>query len=82
MNFLIWVLIGAIAGWLAGMIRKGSGFGILGNIVVGLIGSVIGGYIFGLLGIPDTNFVGSIIVSTVGAILLLAIANLFTGQKV
>jgi uncharacterized membrane protein YeaQ/YmgE (transglycosylase-associated protein family) len=82
MNIIIWILIGGISGWLAGLINKGSGFGFFGNIVVGLIGSVVGGYLFGLFGIPDTNFVGSIIVSTVGAVALLFIVNIFSGRKV
>ena len=81
MNILIWILIGGIAGYLAGVINKGSGFGLFGNIAVGLIGSVVGGYIFSLFGIPDTNFIGSIVVSTVGAVVLLFVVGLFTGRK-
>ena len=82
MNFLIWIIIGGIAGYLAGLIRKGHGFGTFGNIVVGLVGSVIGGYVFSLLGIPDTNFIGSILVATIGAVILLAIVNFFSGKNV
>jgi uncharacterized membrane protein YeaQ/YmgE (transglycosylase-associated protein family) len=78
MNILIWVLIGGISGWLAGTINKGSGFGFFGNIIIGLIGSVIGGFLFSLLGIPDTNFLGSILVSTIGAVVLLFIADFFS----
>ena len=50
-GLVIFLLIGAVAGWLAGMIIKGGGFGVVGNIVVGVIGSLVGGWLFGLLGI-------------------------------
>jgi uncharacterized membrane protein YeaQ/YmgE (transglycosylase-associated protein family) len=82
MNFFIWLLIGALAGFFAGNITKGSGFGIFGNILVGLIGSLLGGFIFGLFGIEDTNFIGSTVVATAGAVILLSLANLFRGKRV
>jgi len=71
-GLLIFLLIGAVAGWLAGMIMKGGGFGILGNIVVGIVGAVIGGFVFRLAGIYAGGLVGSIVTATVGAVLLLA----------
>jgi uncharacterized membrane protein YeaQ/YmgE (transglycosylase-associated protein family) len=63
-------------GWLAGVIMKGGGFGLVGNIVVGIIGSLIGGWLFGLLGIGAGGLIGSIIAAVVGAIILLAIIRL------
>ena len=75
-GLIIFLLIGAVAGWLAGVIRKGGGFGLVGNIVVGIIGSLIGGWLFGLLGIGAGGLVGSIIAAVVGAIILLAIIRL------
>lgn len=77
MSIIISLIIGGIAGLLAGMIRKGSGFGLVGNIVIGLFGGFIGNIIFGLLGINDTNFIGSIFVSTIGAVVLLFILGIF-----
>lgn len=77
MNIIISLIIGGIAGWLAGLIRKGEGFGFFGNIILGIIGGAVGGWVFGLIGIQDTNFIGSIVVSTIGAVIVLAIANLF-----
>lgn len=74
-NILIALIIGGIAGWLAGLIRRGHGFGIVTNIILGIIGGVVGGLIFSFLGIQDTNFIGSIAVSTIGAVIVLAIAN-------
>lgn len=77
MGLIISLIIGGIAGLLAGQIRKGHGFGLIGNVVVGLIGGLIGGFLAPLVGITDTNFIGSIIVSTIGAVILLAILSLF-----
>ena len=76
-NGLIFTLvIGAVAGWLAGKIMKGRGFGILGNIVVGVVGAVLGGFLFGLLGVSAGGMAGSLVTATVGAIVLLWIVSL------
>lgn len=72
-----WIVIGFLAGWLAGVLTRGRGFGCLGNVAVGLVGAVIGGYLFHLLGLRGpAGFVGSLLVALVGAGVLLAIANL------
>ncbi len=77
MSLLIFIAIGAVAGWLAGLIMKGGGFGLLGDIVVGIVGSVAGGYLFGLAGISvGGGLVGSIVTATVGAMVLLFIIHL------
>ena len=69
---LIWsVIIGLIAGWLAGKVMKGGGYGTLMDIVLGIAGGVIGGLVFGLLGLSASGFIGSIIVSFVGAVILI-----------
>ena len=75
---LIWFLIiGAIAGWLAGQIMKGSGFGLVGNIIVGVIGALIGGLIFRALGLSTSyGLVGSILVALIGAVVLLFLAGM------
>lgn len=78
MDFIWFILIGAVAGWIAGQLSKGSGFGFLGNIIVGIVGGVIGGWVFGLLGIETTNLIGSLITAVIGAILLIWLANLVT----
>ena len=75
-SLLIFLAIGAVAGWLAGVLMKGGGFGLLGNIVVGIIGAVVGGAVFGLLGISAGGLIGSIITATAGAALLLFIIGL------
>ena len=77
-NSLIFTLIiGAICGWLAGVIRQGYGFGLLGNIVVGILGAFIGGWLFGQLGIRiGDGLVNTIFASVVGALILLAMIGL------
>ncbi len=76
-TLLIWLLIGAVSGWLAGIIVKGYGFGLLGNIVVGIIGAFVGGWLFGRLGIMvGSGIAGQIIGATVGAVVLLLLIRL------
>lgn len=72
------LLIGLISGWLAGMISRGSGFGLWGDLAMGVVGSFIGGYIFNFIGISAYATIGSIIASTIGALLLLWIIRMFT----
>jgi uncharacterized membrane protein YeaQ/YmgE (transglycosylase-associated protein family) len=73
---IAFLIIGAVAGWLAGKVMKGSGFGLVGNIVVGIVGALIGGFVFGLLGINAGGFIGSIVMATIGAVLLLYVVKL------
>jgi uncharacterized membrane protein YeaQ/YmgE (transglycosylase-associated protein family) len=75
-DLIIFLVIGAVAGWLAGVIMKGGGYGLVGDIIVGVIGSLIGGWLFGLLGIAAGGLIGSIIAAVVGAIILIAILRL------
>ena len=71
---LIWLLIGAVAGWLAGVIVKGGGFGLPGDIIVGIVGAFIGGWLFAQLGIfVGAGIVGAIVAATVGAVVLLLV---------
>jgi uncharacterized membrane protein YeaQ/YmgE (transglycosylase-associated protein family) len=74
---IIILIIGAIAGWLAGLIVRGMGFGLLGNIVVGIVGALIAGWLFPRLGISIAGgTVGAIIHATIGAVILLVILGL------
>lgn len=75
-SLFLWLLIGGIAGWIAGNVMKGGGFGVVINIVVGIVGAVLGGFIFSLLGVTYGGIIGSLIVATVGAIILLFLAGL------
>jgi uncharacterized membrane protein YeaQ/YmgE (transglycosylase-associated protein family) len=78
-----WLLIGLLAGWLAGKMARGRGFGCIGDILIGLVGSVIGGWIFTQLGIGGhaNTFLYSLAAATVGAVLLVSVAHLFFGGK-
>jgi len=76
-----WIVIGLLAGWLAGKLSRGRGFGCLTNVILGLIGAVIGGWIFSRLGIEAWGFIGSLAAATVGAVVLVAIAGLFAGGE-
>jgi len=80
-SILWWLLIGLIAGWLAGTVARGRGFGCVVDVILGLVGAVIGGWIFERLGIGVFGFWGSLAAATVGAIVLVAIARLFAGGR-
>ena len=73
MNFLWFILIGICAGWLAGQIMKGGGYGVVGDMIIGVIGALVGGFLFGLLGLTAGGLIGSLITATVGAIVLIAL---------
>ena len=70
-SLFVILVVGALAGWLAGLMIKGSGFGLIGNIVVGILGAVLGSFLFGLLGITTAGLLGAIIIATIGAVILL-----------
>jgi uncharacterized membrane protein YeaQ/YmgE (transglycosylase-associated protein family) len=77
MDLLWFLLIGLAAGWLAGQLVKGGGFGVIGDIVVGILGALIGGVLFRELGVSTgAGLLGSIIVATIGAIILILILRL------
>ena len=81
MYFLWYIIIGIFAGFIAGKLMRGGGFGLLVNLLVGVVGGVLGGWVFGLLGIATTGLLGSLITSTVGAVVLLWIVSLFNNRK-
>jgi len=77
MGGIIWfLLVGLIAGWLAGVVVKGGGFGVVGDIVVGVAGALIGGFLFGAVGMGAGGLLGSILVATIGAVVLLFLVRL------
>ena len=75
MTLLWFCLIGILAGWLAGQLMKGGGFGLVGDLIVGILGALLGGYLFGLMGIGSSGLVGQLVVATGGAIVLLLIIH-------
>lgn len=80
-GIIAFLVIGAVAGWLAGKLMKGGGFGLLGNIVVGILGAIVGGFLFGVLGISTGGMMGSIVTATIGATVLLYFVGLMKKSK-
>lgn len=75
MHILIWLISGIIAGWLTGLIVRGEGFGLIGDLIIGLLGGLIGGWLFGLLGIVATGWIGEIVAAVVGGVVLVAVVR-------
>jgi uncharacterized membrane protein YeaQ/YmgE (transglycosylase-associated protein family) len=78
---IAWIVVGLIAGWLAGIVMRGGGYGLIGDLVLGLIGALIGGFLTSFLIQGETGFLGSIFVSFLGAVVLVAISRAFTGRR-
>ncbi len=76
MTFLLWqIVIGVAAGWLAGQIMRGRGYGVLMDLLLGVVGSMLGGFVFGILGLYAAGVIGRIVVATAGAVLLIYVAR-------
>jgi uncharacterized membrane protein YeaQ/YmgE (transglycosylase-associated protein family) len=80
-GIIAWLVVGLIAGWLAGVVMKGGGFGLIGDIVVGLIGAFVGGFVFSLITGGTAGFWGSIGVAFIGAVILIAIVRVLPGRS-
>jgi uncharacterized membrane protein YeaQ/YmgE (transglycosylase-associated protein family) len=76
MNLIWWILVGLIAGWAAGKIMKGGGYGAAMDIVLGIVGAVVGGWLMGLIGIQAGGFIGTIVVAIIGAVFLIWLSRL------
>ncbi len=73
MSILVWIISGIVAGWLAGVLVKGGGFGLIGDLIVGLIGGLIGGWLAGVMGLQASNLLGQILVAALGGVILVVI---------
>jgi uncharacterized membrane protein YeaQ/YmgE (transglycosylase-associated protein family) len=85
MTIIGWIVLGLIAGWLAGLLMRGGGYGIIGDIVLGILGAIVGGWLTGLLlgrDLVNGFNIESLIVAVIGAVVLVAISRLFTGRGV
>jgi uncharacterized membrane protein YeaQ/YmgE (transglycosylase-associated protein family) len=76
MSFIWFILIGLVAGFLAGQVMKGGGYGVLGDIIVGILGALLGGWLFGMLGIGGGGLIGSLVVAFIGACILIWLVRL------
>lgn len=85
MGILAWIVLGLIAGWLAGKVTRGSGFGVIGDIILGIIGALVGGFLASnLLGMSDAVNglnIGSLIVAFIGAVIVVLIVGMFNGRR-
>ena len=84
MSILVWIVLGLMAGWLAGQFMKGGGYGVPGDIVLGIVGAILGGFLTGLLlGRDMVNgfTIESIVVAFIGAVIVIAISRAFTGRR-
>ena len=86
MGILSWIVVGLIAGWLAGLVMKGGGYGVLGDIILGIVGALIGGFLVGALtgnpGAMSGINLTSILVAFIGAVILVAIVRAVSGRRV
>lgn len=80
-GIIAWIIVGLIAGWLAGKLMRGGGYGVAGDLVVGLIGALIGGFLVGLFIPGQVGFIGSTIVAFIGAVVLVSILRAVTGSR-
>jgi uncharacterized membrane protein YeaQ/YmgE (transglycosylase-associated protein family) len=81
-GIIAWLVVGLIAGWLAGLVMKGGGYGVIGDIVIGIVGAFVGGFVFSLItGGGSAGFWGSIAVAFVGAVILIAIVRALPGRS-
>jgi uncharacterized membrane protein YeaQ/YmgE (transglycosylase-associated protein family) len=82
-GLITWLVLGLVAGWLAGLVMKGSGYGLIGDLIFGLVGALVGGFLFGFLVQGDYGFWGSMVVAFLGACILIAIVRaLAPGRRV
>ncbi|MDR1702543.1 MAG: GlsB/YeaQ/YmgE family stress response membrane protein [Sporomusaceae bacterium] len=81
LNALLFLIVGAVAGWAAGQLTKGHGFGLLTNIILGIVGAYVGGFALSLLGLTPHGTLGQLISSIVGAIIVLWVARFFAGSE-
>lgn len=80
MGLLADIVVGVLAGWLAGRIRRGRGYGLLGNLLVGVVGAIVGDALFGLVGLHAGGFLGSVVMATAGAAALLYAVGWLRGR--
>jgi uncharacterized membrane protein YeaQ/YmgE (transglycosylase-associated protein family) len=85
MSIIAWIVLGLVAGWLAGMVMRGGGYGIIGDIVLGILGALIGGWLWGVLTQSDVTMgfnLPSLLIAVLGAVVLIGLSRLFSGRRV
>ena len=85
MTIIAWIVLGLVAGWLAGMIMRGGGYGLIGDIILGILGAIIGGWLWGVVTHDDVMLgfnLPSLLIAVLGAVVLIAVSRLFTNRRV
>jgi uncharacterized membrane protein YeaQ/YmgE (transglycosylase-associated protein family) len=77
-SVITWLVVGIVAGWLAGLVMKGSGYGVVGDLIIGLIGAFVGGFLFSLVGGAYGGLLGSILIAFIGACILIVVVRFVT----
>ena len=80
-GIIAWIVVGLVAGWLAGLVLRGGGYGIIGDLILGLVGALIGGFVAGFFIHGSVGLIGSIVVAFIGAVILVAILRAVTGGR-
>ncbi len=80
-GLIAWLIVGAIAGFLAGKVMKGGGYGLIGDIIMGIIGAFVGGFLVSMLNLGEMGFIGSIVVAFIGACIFIAIVRALPGRS-
>jgi uncharacterized membrane protein YeaQ/YmgE (transglycosylase-associated protein family) len=83
-SIIAWIVLGIVAGWLAGLIMRGGGYGLIGDLILGVIGAFVGGFLWGLISHQDVTVgfnLPSLLIAVIGAIVVIAISRLFTGRR-
>lgn len=80
-GLIAWIVVGLVAGWLAGVVMKGGGFGLVGDLIVGLVGALLGGFLAGFIFQGSVGLLGSIVVAFFGAVILVAILRAVSGTR-
>jgi uncharacterized membrane protein YeaQ/YmgE (transglycosylase-associated protein family) len=81
-SLIVWLLVGLIAGWLAGELWRGRGYGTWGNIALGIVGAIVGGILLGALGVDPGGFLGEVVQAVIGALVVLAVAGILRDRRV
>jgi len=85
MSIIAWIVLGLIAGWLAGIVMRGGGYGLIGDIVLGIVGALVGGWLWGLLSGTDVTLgfnLPSLLIAVLGAVVLIGLSRLISGRRV
>jgi uncharacterized membrane protein YeaQ/YmgE (transglycosylase-associated protein family) len=80
-GILMWIVVGLLAGWITGLLMRGGGYGIIGDLILGLVGALVGGFLASFFIAGSFGFIGSLIIAILGAVIVVALVRLLTGSR-